>query len=101
MANVIVMDGEMSTRIYENTVVFGDLAQAMDHFEDALTFCRKGYRPELAWTCHDYAEALFQRGVPGDREKAVSLLDEWLSISTEVGMRPLVERVAALKVSPG
>ena len=29
------------------------------HFEDALDFCRKvGYRPELAWTCCDYADAL-------------------------------------------
>ncbi len=29
----------------------------------------------------------------GDREKAMSLLDESLAISTELGMRPLVERV--------
>ena len=35
-----------------------NLDQATVHFEDALAFCRKaGYRPELAWTCHDYAEA--------------------------------------------
>ncbi len=80
------------------TQTMGDFDQALSHFEDALTFCRKaGYRPELAWTCHDYAEALFQRGVPGDREKAVSLLEESLSISTELGMRPLMERVAALQ----
>ena len=30
---------------------------------------------------------------PGDREKAMSLLDESLSISSELGMRPLMERV--------
>ncbi len=30
---------------------------------------------------------------PGDREKAMSLLDESLAISTELGMRPLMERV--------
>ncbi len=30
---------------------------------------------------------------PGDRAKAMSLLDESLAISTELGMRPLVERV--------
>ncbi len=35
------------------------LDQAMIHFEDALAFCRKaGYRPELAWTCCDYADTL-------------------------------------------
>jgi len=30
---------------------------------------------------------------PGDREKAMSLLDESLAISNELGMRPLLERV--------
>lgn len=37
----------------------GEHDQAITHFEDALDFCRKaGYRPELAWTYHDYGEAL-------------------------------------------
>ncbi len=72
----------------------GNLDQAVAHFEDALAFCRKaGYRPELAWTCCDYADTLLQRNEPGDREKAMSLLDESLAISTELGMRPLMERV--------
>ncbi len=71
-----------------------DLDQAMAHFEDALVFCRKaGYRPELAWTCCDYADTLLQRNEPGDRQKAMSLLDEGLAISSELGMRPLMERV--------
>ena len=66
----------------------------MAHFEDSLVFCRKaGYRPELARTCCDYAGTLLQRNEPGDREKAVSLLDESLAISSELGMRPLMERV--------
>ncbi len=72
----------------------GDLDQAAAHFEEALAFCRKaGYRPELAWTCCDYADTLLQRGNPIDREKATSLLDESLAISNELGMRPLMERV--------
>ena len=34
-------------------------------FEEALAFCRKaGYRPELAWTCCDYADTLLQRNEP-------------------------------------
>ncbi len=71
-----------------------NLHQATAHFEDALTFCRKaGYRPELAWTCCDYADTLLQWNGPGDREKAMSLLDESLAISSELGMRPLMERV--------
>ena len=72
----------------------GNLDQASDHFEDALAFCRKsGYRIELAWTCCDYADALLQLNQPGDRGKAKSPLDESLAISTELGMRPLMERV--------
>ena len=72
----------------------GNIDQAEAHFEDALTFSRKaGYRPELAWTCCDYADAMTERDATGDRAKAISLLDESLAISSELGMRPLLERV--------
>ena len=72
----------------------GELDLAEEHFEDALAFCRKaGYRPELAWTCCDYADTLRERDGDGDRAKAVALLDDSLSISSELGMRPLMERV--------
>ncbi len=71
-----------------------ELDQAVTHFQDALAFCRKaGNRPELAWTCCDYADTLLQRNEAGDGEKAMSLLDESLAISSELGMRPLMERV--------
>ena len=72
----------------------GNLDQAESHFGDALIFCRKaGYRSELAWSCCDYSDALRERNGSGDQEKAISLLDESLVISTELSMRPLVERV--------
>ena len=76
--------------------LLGLLAQTMDnpdlaveHFEDALAFCRKAsLRTELAWTCCDYADTLRERDAEGDRAKAISLLDESLAISSELGMRP-------------
>ena len=72
----------------------GELDQAAEDFEDALSFCRNGgMRPELAWTCCDYADTLLQRNSEGDRAKAMSLLDESLAISSQLGMRPLMERV--------
>ncbi len=79
----------------------GNLDLATEHFEDALDFCRKAsYRPELAWTCCDYADTLLQRASagsaqahPGDRQKATSLLEESLAITRELGMRPLMEQV--------
>ena len=78
--------------------IVGNLDQAVTHFEDALAFCHKaGYRPEFAWSCHDYSEALLQRNNPADRGRAMSLLDEALAISTELGMRPLTNRVGALR----
>ena len=71
----------------------GNLDQAAAHFDDALSFCRKaGYRPELAWTCFDYADILLQRNEYDDRAKAITLLEESLAISSELGMPPLMER---------
>ena len=59
-----------------------------------MVFCREaGYRPELAWTCCDYADMLLERDDEGEKSKATSLLDESLAISSELGMRPLMERV--------
>ena len=75
------------------TQVMGEMDQAAAYFEKALVFCREGYRPELAWTCCNYADTLLQRNEPGDREKAASLLNESLAISSELGMQPLMERV--------
>ena len=75
----------------------GELDQASSHFDASLNLCRKaGSRPELAWTCHDYADTLHQRRGAGDFEKAKSLLDESQSVSTELGMRPLMERAKTL-----
>ncbi len=82
----------------------GSMGQAAAHFEGALAFCRKaGYRPELAWSCCDYADLLMVGGHGpstssgrtdgGGRARALSLLDESLAISTELDMRPLMERV--------
>ena len=85
----------------------GNLDQAVGHFEDALAFCCKaGYRPELAWTCYDYADCLLvgahgRAPLRDDRQKAVILLEESLTISRELSMRPLVERVTALKERAG
>ena len=94
-----LVSGDRKLGLLSHTM--GNLDQAAHHFEDALSFCRKaGYRPELAWTCCDYADTLLQRASTssartdiGDQEKAMTLLDESLAISSELGMRPLMERV--------
>ena len=76
----------------------GNPDQAINHFDDALEFCRKaGFRPEVAWTCFDYVGILLDRNGAGDRATAISLLDESLAISSELGMRPLMERITVLQ----
>jgi DNA-binding NarL/FixJ family response regulator len=66
----------------------------MAHFEGALAFCSQaGYRPELAWTCFDYAGLLLSQG---EHQKAQTLLDEAKSISFDLGMRPLYQKALAL-----
>ena len=68
------------------------------HFEDALDFTRKaGYRLEAAWTGHDYAESLLERGRPDDLQRATSLLEESITIAGEIGSRPLEVRLIALR----
>ena len=92
------MEGNRMLGLLARTM--GNLEQAAAHFEDALAVCRNaGYRPHLAWTCCDYADMLLdpstssERMGEGDRAKASALLDESLAISSELGMRPLMERV--------
>ncbi len=76
----------------------GDVDRSATHFENAVISCRDGgYLPELAWVCYDYANCLLNRNNPGDRDKAASLLNDSLSISIELGMKPLTERSSVLK----
>jgi DNA-binding CsgD family transcriptional regulator/tetratricopeptide (TPR) repeat protein len=87
--------------------VLGNLDRAATHFEDALGFCRRtGFRPELAWTCYDYAETLLRRNARGDRSRALELLNEALVLTSDLQMQPLRERVEnrlrrSESVSPG
>ena len=90
--NTAFISGDRVLGLLSHTI--GNYDQAAAHFEDSLTFCRKaGFGPEVAWTCCDYADTVLQRNNENDRAKANVLLEESLAISTELGMRPLMERV--------
>ena len=90
----------------------GELELAATHFEEALAFCRNAAcRPELAWTCCNYAELKLHHPSPPERmsgtrtaptdkvgrASATALLEEGKAIASEVGMRPLLERIATLQ----
>jgi class 3 adenylate cyclase len=69
------------------------------HFEDALAFDgRTGARPWLAHTQYNYAKMLLARDAPGDKTKALSLLQQALDTAQELGMKRIVELSLALKL---
>jgi DNA-binding CsgD family transcriptional regulator len=83
---------------------FGQPQTSAVHFEDALALCREaGYRPELAWVCYEYTDLLLEAGsntLPQQAdslERAMSLLEEGLTIAEELGMKPLLKRMMSLK----
>jgi DNA-binding CsgD family transcriptional regulator len=80
----------------------GSIPQAMEHFEASMAFCSKaGYQPEYAWTCWAYSTALLARNGSGDRRKAEELLKQALTITTDLGISPLLARVENLMLRTG
>jgi tetratricopeptide (TPR) repeat protein len=74
-------------------------AEAEKHFHAALEMnARIRARPYLAHTQQQYAEMLLSRAQPGDRDKAMALLDEALTIASQLGMGALTDRVLACKL---
>jgi hypothetical protein len=74
-------------------------AEAETHFQAALEMnARIRARPYLAHTQQQYAEMLLSRGQPGDRNTAMSLLDEALASTSQLGMGALTDRVLAGKL---
>jgi tetratricopeptide (TPR) repeat protein len=68
------------------------------HFEDALrTTAQLGDKPWLAHTRAQYAAMLLARGVGGDRERALALLQLALDAAREMGMKKVVEDCLALQ----
>ncbi len=69
------------------------------HFAVALEAnARLRARPWLARTQCDYATALLARGAPGDRAKAMDLLNEASDTARTLGMKALLDKVLALKL---
>ena len=72
--------------------------EAEQHFRDALAMnTRLGARPYVAHTQHEYARMLLARHHPGDREKALELLDRALATAQELGMKGLEGKIQELE----
>jgi len=91
--------GAAETSLGPLAATMGRWTEAERHFEDAMQMHRKLEAPPLiAHTQREYAEMLLARDAPGDRDNALVLLTEALDTARQLGMKPLVERAAALKL---
>ncbi len=72
--------------------------EAIDAVEAALAWLPSAYRPARAEAACDCARLRLKRGAAGDAERARTLIDESLAEAQALGMKPLVERILALKL---
>jgi class 3 adenylate cyclase len=70
----------------------------VDAVEAALSWLPPEYKPARAEAAYDCARIRLARGAPGDRERARELIGQALSTAQELGMRPLVDKIVALKL---
>jgi DNA-binding CsgD family transcriptional regulator/tetratricopeptide (TPR) repeat protein len=105
--NMVFMD-DANTSMYRLLGLlartFGQPQTAASHYEDALSLCRdRGYRPELAWVCYEYARLLTDANAkaapqgPDSLEKGRYLLNEGLLLAQQLGMEPLLGRLTSIK----
>ncbi len=98
----VVLGGTASGAVSRSLAVLAATMQRWDdakrHFDDALrTNAQLGDKPWLAQTRAPYAAVLLARGAPGDRERALELLQLALDAAQEMGMAKVVEDCEALK----
>jgi DNA-binding SARP family transcriptional activator/tetratricopeptide (TPR) repeat protein len=74
--------------------------EAARHFEYALEMNTQIRSPLwVAHTRHDYARMLLLRNRPGDRDKAVELLEQALATAEQLGLKALADKARPLKLT--
>jgi len=72
----------------------GQLDDAAEYLGESLSNSQETKQPPaIALGSAELAEVLLERDAPGDHDRAVELQDEAIAIATELGMKPLLERV--------
>jgi class 3 adenylate cyclase/Cdc6-like AAA superfamily ATPase len=73
---------------------------AVDTIEMTLAHAQTGYgfRVYWSWAAYDCARIRLKRDAPGDRERARELIGDALAAAQELKMKPLVEKIVALKL---
>ena len=86
--------------------LLGRLATVLEHWEDAERHfddaiemnARMGTGRFAGWAFYEYADMLLRRDRPGDREKALSLLQQALDVAERLNLKVLLERSLELKM---
>jgi class 3 adenylate cyclase/Cdc6-like AAA superfamily ATPase len=74
------------------------IGEAVEAMEAALGQVPIAYKPTRAETAYDCARIRLQRDALGDRGRARTLIDEALSTAQDLKMKPLVEKILAIKL---
>ncbi|HEY1342187.1 MAG TPA: hypothetical protein VGF59_31985, partial [Bryobacteraceae bacterium] len=76
--------------------------EAIAHFERAIEMNgRMGARAFEAGSKHELAESLLVRGAAGDRERALRLMEEALTVAVEVGAKEMERRILMSRAAAG
>ncbi len=99
IANAVICDGSASRPLGMLATVLERWGEAEELFQEAVEMnTRIGARPNLARTQYEHAVMLLARDEPGDRRRALELLDEALAIFQEIGMKRDIELALKLKL---
>lgn len=102
LLHTTVIHGPASDFLARLALQLGRRAEAARLFEEALELEHAmGARPIEARTQVDYAALLASSGRVADETRARRMLAEAAAVATELGMQPLLERIAALSAGPG
>jgi class 3 adenylate cyclase len=91
--------GPLSGALARTAVLLGRLDEAARHFEDVLSSLETLRAwPWLATYHYSFARMLLLRAGPGDRARALELLNRALERAQALGMKPLLEQALAAKL---
>jgi tetratricopeptide (TPR) repeat protein len=92
--------GSASAPLGALATTMGRFDDAERHFEDAIAMNRKLRAP--TWVAEaqlGYARMLLARAAPGDRERALPMLDEAIAAAEAFGMKALLDKATALRAT--
>jgi DNA-binding SARP family transcriptional activator/class 3 adenylate cyclase len=100
VSSVLLCVGAAGRTLGQLATMLSRHEDAERHFEQALEVNARIRSPLwIAHTRHDYARMLLARGLPGDGERALGLLQEALAAAEELGLKALADKARPLTLA--